>query len=50
LDKDLGIFNTKTVKLEVKDVYEEGAVVREVLRRIGRFLGLNIWMRRRNAR
>ena len=36
-DEDLGIFK-KTRKLEVIKTYDEGAVVREALRGIGRFL------------
>ena len=38
-DKDLGIFRYEHVMFEVTNTYEEGNVVREVLRRIGGFLG-----------
>jgi hypothetical protein len=40
LNKDLGMFN-KIREVEAIKTYEEGAVVREILRGIGRFLGLN---------
>ena len=39
-DKDLGIYGYGNMTFEVIYTYEEGAIVREVLRRIEGFLGL----------